>query len=119
MCLFYVFFSYSNALQANILVSETGVACLADFGLSRIMEADLDNSNQSFNVGGATRWVAREIICEEESSDSHSPVASPRRSGVPDPSQLQRTMSQRRTQKDVVVPASDVWSYGMLMYEVG
>lgn len=51
--------------KANILISDTGRACLADFGLSCVLEVDtaLWNSNQSSVLsGGTVRWQAPELI---------------------------------------------------------
>jgi len=54
------------AHQSNILVSSKHCACLADFGLARIVEDSLthDGSAASSTVG-TVRWSAPECLCPE------------------------------------------------------
>ncbi|KAF9448075.1 kinase-like protein [Macrolepiota fuliginosa MF-IS2] len=49
----------------NILISDAGFACLADFGLSAVMDADVirwASLKTGAQVGGTARWMAPEII---------------------------------------------------------
>ncbi|PPQ75400.1 hypothetical protein CVT26_015371 [Gymnopilus dilepis] len=50
---------------ANILVTKSGRACLADFGLSVILDTrplTLDPSCSSNGIGGTIRWLAPELL---------------------------------------------------------
>ncbi|KAF9448073.1 kinase-like protein [Macrolepiota fuliginosa MF-IS2] len=49
---------HSDLKGANILITDSGLACITDFGLSSIMYAD----STSTQVGGTTRWVAPELL---------------------------------------------------------
>ena len=51
----------------NILVTESGKACLADFGLSNHVDAEMLTwtSESSANTGGTVRWQAPELIGSE------------------------------------------------------
>ena len=51
----------------NILVTESGKACLADFGLSIHVDAEMLKwtSESSENTGGTVRWQAPELIGSE------------------------------------------------------
>lgn len=64
--------------QNNILVSDKGTAILADFGLSRLLEADPMLSNQNYTstsgLKGTINWIAPELLGHEADS---SPKASP------------------------------------------
>ncbi|PPQ78259.1 hypothetical protein CVT25_011718 [Psilocybe cyanescens] len=75
---------------ANILVTESGRACLADFGLSRIQgaaELSESSSGSSSFQGGTTRWQAPELLDPE--------VDSPR-----------------------LTMESDVYAYACVLYEI-
>ena len=51
----------------NILVTESGKACLADFGLSNHVDAEMLTwtSESSTNIGGTVRWQAPELFDTE------------------------------------------------------
>lgn len=51
----------------NILVTESGKACLADFGLSIHVDAEMLRwtSESSENTGGTVRWQAPELFDPE------------------------------------------------------
>ena len=53
----------SSPVKANILIDQTGHACLADFGLLTII-SDPANllSSSSFTQGGTFRWMSPELI---------------------------------------------------------
>jgi serine/threonine protein kinase len=67
--LFYVF-SLMFVPQANVLINDMGHACLADFGLSRILEELSGSASTTSNLAGSIRWMAPELII-----DSHRPTA--------------------------------------------
>ncbi|KAF9440354.1 kinase-like protein, partial [Macrolepiota fuliginosa MF-IS2] len=49
----------------NILISDAGFACLADFGLSAVMDADVirwASLKTGAQLGGTERWMAPEIM---------------------------------------------------------
>ena len=48
-------------MQANILISDKGQACLCDFGLSTLVEDLVDSWYPSSMLGGAIRWSAPEL----------------------------------------------------------
>jgi len=58
-----------TVFEANILVSPAGEACLADFGLSKIMEVASGDSSHGTTTtnAGATRWMAPELFHAESS----------------------------------------------------
>ncbi|KII88779.1 hypothetical protein PLICRDRAFT_42015 [Plicaturopsis crispa FD-325 SS-3] len=73
---------------ANVLISESGRACLSDFGLSKVLEA-APPGTQSAAIGAtAYRWLAPELI--DLSGETTTPVST----------------------------YTDVWSFGMLCLEV-
>ncbi|KAG8727003.1 hypothetical protein FRC12_022881 [Ceratobasidium sp. 428] len=48
---------------ANVLISDSGSACITDFGLARVLEGlTLTPVSQQLGVAGATRWMARELL---------------------------------------------------------
>ena len=63
--------------QANILINNSGHACLSDFGLSTVIgtnhhagnglsfQADSKVSFMSFTPGGTTRWMGPELLDPE------------------------------------------------------
>ena len=62
----YVFFRVGAGsdrilLQGNILVSDSGVPCLTDFGLSRSL-GDAIGMTTSSDAAGSLRWMAPEIF---------------------------------------------------------
>ncbi len=57
--------------QANILISNSGSACLADFGLSSIDDKEIlrwTSLNTVIRVGGTVRWQAPELMDPEDGS---------------------------------------------------
>ncbi|KZO99076.1 kinase-like protein [Calocera viscosa TUFC12733] len=76
----------------NILVRESGEACLADFGLSRVLlKVEGSESSGSSALQGNPRWLAPERL------DPHKYGMSPTES---------------------MAPASDVYSFGMVVFEL-
>lgn len=61
-------------LQANILVTSTGHACIADFGMAKAKESEVFcNTNTSNAVSGGTlRWKAPELITDEDDVSSNT-----------------------------------------------
>ncbi|EJT98842.1 kinase-like protein, partial [Dacryopinax primogenitus] len=74
----------------NVLVSDDGNALLADFGLSTVVE-DIDPGITSMLYAGSLPWMSPERM---------------------DPSRFALDIRTART------PASDMWSFGMTIYEV-
>ncbi|KIJ29890.1 hypothetical protein M422DRAFT_268673 [Sphaerobolus stellatus SS14] len=83
---------HGDLRAANILISENEVACITDFGLSVLLEEELDGPSTS-TAGenhGSSRWMAPELI---------EPALIGQESVKPNPS-------------------TDIWSYGMLCLEI-
>ena len=91
-------------MQANILISSEGRACIADFGLSTITgvatavgasRASLISNDtlMSFTGGGTRRWMSPELL-------------DPERFGIPE------SEDNRPTRQ------SDCYALGMVIYEV-
>lgn len=70
----------------NILIDKYGKAVLTDFGLSRVLG---ESGFTTKNVGGTTRWMARELLTVEDETTVARPTA-----------------------------ASDVWALGMTAIEI-
>jgi len=49
----------------NVLISESGEACLADFGLSKPDEQGLYSYSTKFHTSGNQRWMAPELLLNE------------------------------------------------------
>ncbi|KAF9448430.1 kinase-like protein [Macrolepiota fuliginosa MF-IS2] len=70
---------HGDLKSANILVSSDGSACLADFGLSSMVDAQilrwtsLDTMTQT---GGTVRWEAPELMDEQDDGSSPKPTFS-------------------------------------------
>ena len=59
--------SNSPSVKANILIDETGHACLADFGLVTIIsDATSLVSSSPHTHGGTHRWMSPELFCPED-----------------------------------------------------
>lgn len=58
----------NQTLQANVLISNTGEACLADFGLSEIVleanrsDAKTTTNSTTWKVAGNPKWQAPELF---------------------------------------------------------
>ena len=76
--------------QSNILISDKGEVCIADFGLSR--ELEVSGFKTEF-VRGTTRWMAHELLSYEYHGGNVPPVP-------------------------VTTAASDTWAFGMTVLEV-
>ncbi len=64
-------------MQANILISPDGSACLADFGLSSIVDPDVlrwTSLKTITKAGGTARWEAPELMDELEDGTSPRPT---------------------------------------------
>lgn len=56
---------FSRFEQANILISGAGSACLADFGLSSIVDSEIlrwTSLKSMTRIGGTVRWQAPEVM---------------------------------------------------------
>jgi hypothetical protein len=83
--------SLTEIVKANILIDETGHACLADFGLLAIISDTTSHASSSASIhGGTFRWMSPELFC-------------PKKFGLED---------SRRTKR------SDCYALGMVIYEV-
>lgn len=80
LCFFYL---TDLSVQANILIDQTGHACLADFGLLTLISDPSDLlSSSSHRQGGTARWMSPELInpqqfgftngCPTKSSDCYA-----------------------------------------------
>jgi len=52
-------------MKANILIDNSGRACVADFGLSRVLDSAMAVTNSlsgSVSFGGTVRWQAPELF---------------------------------------------------------
>lgn len=118
--------THGDIRGANILVSARGDALLADHGLGKIVEehpntqlppAVLKSLNTTINVAGI-RWAAPEIVCREEiiRENTSSPVSSEHATFYKD--ELSGRVPGEDALIEVVTPMSDVWSFGMTIYEV-
>ena len=59
--------SNNSSVKANILIDETGHACLADFGLVTIIsDATSLVSSSPHTHGGTYRWMSPELFCPED-----------------------------------------------------
>ena len=69
--------SQMDLVKANILIDETGHACLADFGLLVIIS---DGTWSSFTQRGTPRWMSPELFYPEDFGlkDSHQTERSDR-----------------------------------------
>ncbi|KAF8517671.1 kinase-like domain-containing protein, partial [Hysterangium stoloniferum] len=63
---------HGDVRGGNILVSDQGIPCLTDFGLSRIL-GDTAGLTTSSNVAGSLRWMSRELL-ENDKVDEQSDV---------------------------------------------
>jgi len=81
---------HSDLKSDNIMVSESGEPLLADFGISRIMSVT-SSMNASTNIKGSSRWMAIELWL----------------------SSLNEGNEIGGHTKE-----SDVWAYGMVLYEL-
>ena len=53
---------YDDELQVNILINSERRACLADFGLTAIIEDTNFDGSSSHKARGMIRWMAPEIL---------------------------------------------------------
>ncbi|GLB34347.1 putative CAP_GLY [Lyophyllum shimeji] len=64
---------------ANILVNDAGRACLADFGLSAVTDADIlhwTSNSSAASKGGSVRWQAPELFDVESDDTIHNSKSS-------------------------------------------
>ncbi|KAF8525507.1 kinase-like domain-containing protein [Hysterangium stoloniferum] len=74
--------------EGNVLVSEEGIPCLTDFGLSRILDnSGIREVTTSTNIAGSLRWTAPELLSATET-------------------------------RPYVDEKSDVWAFGMTVLEI-
>lgn len=65
--------------KANILVTDSGRACVADFGLSSVSDANILNwtsHSSAASKGGSIRWQAPELFDVENDEVVHNSEAS-------------------------------------------
>ncbi|CUA67438.1 Tyrosine-protein kinase Tec [Mus musculus] [Rhizoctonia solani] len=87
---------------ANVLISDSGSACITDFGLARVLEGlTLTPVSQQLGVAGATRWMARELLLPTPDSSSELPVES----------------ESESESEATVTRETDIWSWGMTALE--
>ncbi|KAG6852960.1 hypothetical protein C0991_007876 [Blastosporella zonata] len=63
----------------NILVDDSGIACVADFGLSSISDPNIPvftSQSSAASRGGSARWQAPELFDPESEKDAHNTVQS-------------------------------------------
>ncbi|KLO08685.1 kinase-like protein [Schizopora paradoxa] len=85
---------HSDLKSDNILISEDGQPLLADFGISRIMTASLSVTTTTAAPKGSVRWMAIELLEVDLSGE------------------------QSFGKPAVHTKMTDVWSYGMVIYEL-
>lgn len=123
--------AHGDVRGANILVSPTGDAVLSNHGLVRLASGEserdsllLDRDHRSsirvlssiINIEGL-RWAAPEIVCSEEELDRN--MGSPLDERVLAPWSGDSVLSTSNDALiEVVTTMSDVWSFGMTIYEV-
>lgn len=117
--------AHGDVRGANILVSSAGEALLADYGLGHIVEERPDpqapyglvsSLNAQINFAGI-RWAAPEILCKDE--DLRNIASSPSKDSNPLP--MHQSVGSSMSEDaliEVVTPMSDVWSFGMTVYEL-
>jgi serine/threonine protein kinase len=71
-------------VEVNVLISKSGRACLADFGLARAMDAKTVSITYSSTVkyGGTMRWQAPELLSSGADDDSGGPQHSSKASDI-------------------------------------
>jgi len=60
---------HGDLRTGNILVSDTGVPCLTDFGLSRILN-ETGGMSTSSDAAGSLRWMSPELLHDDKVSES-------------------------------------------------
>lgn len=65
-------------MQANILVTDAGRACLADFGLSSVSISEIIETSRlsALRTGGTLRWMSPEILNETQPPNRKSDMYS-------------------------------------------
>ncbi|TEB37673.1 kinase-like protein [Coprinellus micaceus] len=82
---------HGDMKASNILVNDDGHACLADFGLSRILEVRGFTTKSS---GGTCRWMAYELVVPPEDEEDNDDYVPP------------------------LTRETDVWAFGMTILQV-
>jgi len=83
---------HSDLKTENILISNTGAPLLANFGISRLVTSMTANTSTT-SFKGSARWIAVELLI----------------------SNLNDSLSTKPSQH---TKATDVWAYGMVVYEL-
>lgn len=118
--------SHGDIRGANILISSTGNALLADHSLSNIIDEKRNSQapygaiaslNANINLAGI-RWAAPEIVCKEDDLRRLASSPPPQDSASSPKHQMAGYVIGEDALIEVVTPMSDVWSFGMTIYEV-
>ena len=120
--------THGDVRGENILVSSTGEALLADHRLSSVIESR-PNIQVPYGVSSSIsalvnlagiRWAAPEIVCKEADlrKTTSSPVPQHGRGSLSPRQVIDYPLTTEDALIEVVTPMSDVWSFGMTIYEV-
>ncbi|KAF9459519.1 kinase-like domain-containing protein [Collybia nuda] len=63
---------HGDLKAVNVLITDAGTACIADFGLARALDSEIVNFSSWSNghgSGGSLRWMAPELFDQEEDAE--------------------------------------------------
>ncbi|KAG8732324.1 hypothetical protein FRC10_001009 [Ceratobasidium sp. 414] len=99
---------------ANVLISDSGSACITDFGLARVLEGlTLTPVSQQLGVAGATRWMARELLLP---TPPPLPLSTYTDTLTADPASYDGEDAPEE-EHVTVTRETDMWSWGMTTLE--